>query len=273
MMRILQRITVLIFAVVLCLFVLFAWKEQVNADDSWPEVLLETPELEVGIQLSTQELLAGVTAQDEKDGDLTDKILIESISPFLEKGVSKITYAVCDSDNHVAKAQRLVHFQNYTSPKFYLKQPLVFSTSDKVNIRELIGAVDCMEGDISSQITVVGTDYMPPKEGTFTLSIQVTNQLGDLSHLSIPIVVEDLDKRAPKIALTDALIYVEQNHPVDFASKVAGVTLQEMPVTEYTTEIVTDFNPSVAGTYAVHYYVTAANGAEGHTVLTVVVEE
>ena len=82
--------------------------EKINEDKTIPVITVEEELLEVSLKATDEEMLKGVTAHDEKDGDLTDHIIIESISGFTEKGISKITYAVCDNNNNVAKATRKI---------------------------------------------------------------------------------------------------------------------------------------------------------------------
>ena len=42
-----------------------------------------------------------MTATDDKDGDITENLFIESRTTFLEKGRFNVTIAVADQDNHV----------------------------------------------------------------------------------------------------------------------------------------------------------------------------
>ena len=56
------------------------------------------------------------------------EVIVESVSRFTDKGVCKVTYAVCDSDNHIAKATRKIIYTDYVSPTFFsYGQPLLFT--------------------------------------------------------------------------------------------------------------------------------------------------
>ena len=68
--------------------------EKIGTDRTIPQLTVEEEMIEVSLKATDEELLKGVTAYDEKDKDLTEKIIIESVSRFTEKGVSKVTYAV-----------------------------------------------------------------------------------------------------------------------------------------------------------------------------------
>lgn len=56
--------------------------------------------------MSEAELLAGVTASDREDGDVTDALLIEKISDTADGNVM-IVYAALDSSNNVSKRARI----------------------------------------------------------------------------------------------------------------------------------------------------------------------
>ena len=56
--------------------------------------------------MDTSLLTVGMTATDNKDGDMTDRIVIEKILENKERNVAVVYYAVCDYDGNVAKASR-----------------------------------------------------------------------------------------------------------------------------------------------------------------------
>lgn len=56
-------------------------------------------------------LLKDVTAWDNKDGDLTDRIRIDNIIPDANTGYATVVYAVYDSSNLVAKTKRVVQYE------------------------------------------------------------------------------------------------------------------------------------------------------------------
>lgn len=56
--------------------------------------------------MSEEELLEGISAVDDVDGDVTDSILIEKISAMADGSVI-VTYVALDSSNNVAKESRI----------------------------------------------------------------------------------------------------------------------------------------------------------------------
>lgn len=247
--------------------------EKINTDKTIPQITVEEEMIEVSLKATDEELLKGVTAYDEKDKDLTDKIIIESISRFTEKGVCKVIYAVCDSNNNVAKATRMIKYKDYKSPTFKVLGNLCFSLYEHIDISELITAHDSLEGGITNKIVVTSDDYSTSVAGAFSLNVSVTNNKGDASTIKLPLIVEDIPLSAPKIELKEYLVYAKKGKPVDFKSYIVdAIDFQELSLKEQVTvESKVDFNKP--GTYNVHYYVTDSLGVRGHSVLTVIVGE
>lgn len=247
--------------------------ELVETDKTIPIIKVEDKMIEVSLQATDEELLRGITAYDEKDKDLTDQIVIESISRFIEKGTSKVTYTVCDSDNNVSKATRLIKYVGYESPKFQVKGNLCFSLFEHININDLIVATDSLEGNISSKVVVTSENFSPSISGAFSLNVTVTNLKGDTSTITLPLIVEDRPINVPQIELKEYLVYTEKGKTIDFKSYIIDaiddytVSLKDQIVIESNVDFKTP------GTYHVHYYATNSQGLRGHSVLTVIVEE
>lgn len=271
-MKRLQAATLVLFTAVFCIFVWFYFDQKSHTDTSLPAIQVSSGILNVSIHDDAKKLLSGVIAFDAKDGDLSDSILIESISPFAEDGSCTVTYAVADSDDHVAKCTRKIRYTDYTPPRFTLSQPLVVPVGTFLRINTLIGAKDCLDGDLSDKILLTSTNYQASSAGTFYLALQVSNSKGDIAELELPIYVEDPDTRAPVILLHEYLIYVPKGTTPDFASYIRSVT-SDYSTLEDNVLITSDYQPDIPGVYSIHYHAWDTQGREAHTVLTVVVEE
>ena len=107
-MKILRIVVSILFVFVTVASAAVYIDEKLSVDKTIPVISVEGAMIDVSLKATDEELLQGITAYDEKDKDLTDKVVIESISRFTEKGVCRVTYAVCDSNNNVAKALRII---------------------------------------------------------------------------------------------------------------------------------------------------------------------
>lgn len=270
-MKVLRIGTLFVFIVTTILFGLFYLKEQSSKDYTIPAIEIDSEILEISIHDAEEYLLQGITAYDKKDGDITYKVMIESISKFTKDKTCIVTYAVADSDKHVVKNSRTIRYTDYTSPKFYLKQPLIFQVDEKVYIHDIVGAVDCMEGDISNKITILATDYVGNTAGVFSLSLQATNNLGDIIYLDIPIYVEQMNVHAPVIELSEYLIYVDKGINPDFENYITGVYVDSTEMKNFNMLISTNFDCNTPGTYSIHFHAEDQSGRTGHTVLTAIV--
>lgn len=271
MMRALRIGTILVFLATVVLFGLFYMKEQRSKDYTFPTIQIESEVLNVSIHDTEESLLQGVTAYDGKDGDITSRVIVESISKFTKDRTSIVTYAVMDSDKHVVKNSRTICYTDYTLPEFYLKRPLVFEIDEKVDIHEIVGAVDCLEGDISDKITIIATDYVGNTAGVFSLSLQATNTLGDIIYLDVPIYVEQKSSRAPTIELSEYLIYVKVGETPNFENYLTAVYSDSVKIENVNVLISTNFDCNTPGTYSVHFDVEDQSGHTGHSILTAIV--
>lgn len=273
MIKWLRRITLIVFVAVLAAFIVFSVIDRLTTDTTIPVISLETEELEISVSDKKEALLKGVTAFDGKDGDITESVLVESVSKFIEPGVFDVTYAVADDDNHVSKATRRVRYTDYTQPEFYMKRALVYSVDEEVDIRAAVGARDCIDGDISDKVTIVATDFVQNTAGVFTVSLQVANSMGHMIYLDVAVHVEGNETMAPEIQLEKSLIYIKKGEKPVFEEFIKEVTVNGVLMENYGLLISTNFNSDKEGTYNVHYYISTDEGYEGHSILTVVVEE
>ena len=70
-----------------------------SADGTLPVIEMDTDTVTSSRGCSDEAILEGVTATDEKNGDITDSLLIESRTNFVEKGRFRVTITVSDKDN------------------------------------------------------------------------------------------------------------------------------------------------------------------------------
>lgn len=270
-MRIMRIAVTVLFILTLIAFFGVYFLQKKTADNTIPEITIENDFIEVTCDATNEDFLKGVIATDEKDGDLTDEVIVESVSAFIEPGVCRVTYAVCDSDNHVAHASRKIRYTDYEAPKFKLKESLCFSLYENVNISSYISAVDSIEGNISENLVITSPDYNSSVTGIFSLELSVANKKGDTSMLTLPLIVEDRNLSAPTIELKDYLIYIDKNQEIDFEDYIIEATDRNERDLTNKVEIDDNVNFKKSGTYTVHYFVTDSNGSKGHAVLNVVV--
>ena len=230
-----------LFVIIFFIFSVAVWGgyrlyERAHTDKTSPVITMDADSITVPVEGGDEAILEGVTAKDEKDGDLTDQIFIESRSNFIKKGQFTVTYAVADSDNHVSKASREVVYSNYKSPKFELSAPLKFQTAresqDDINIAANLSVFDMLDGDISNKIRISGdytlSTYTP---GDYPMEFIVMNSMGDTVHLPVTVTIYSASEEnaLPKIVMSHYLV----NTPVGQGVDVVGM-IKEISYRGYT---------------------------------------
>ena len=221
------RIFVVIFFIIsVLLFGGYTLIRAVTVDRTLPIIEMDSDEVTISVKGGDAAILEGIKASDEKDGDITGNLFVESKSTFIEKGIFKATIAVADSDNHVTKVERKVTYSDYRSPQFTLTEPLKFLTTrenrDDLNIAESLRANDVVDGDISNKIEI-SSEYSINgyTTGDSHMEFIVTNSMGDTSKLPVTVnIFSALEESGlPEIILSNYLI----NTPVGAGADIAAL--------------------------------------------------
>lgn len=211
-MRQVKIISILVLLVSIAAFVGYNWEVLSKKDNQGPGITLDQEEISVSVFDTEEVLLQGITASDKKDGDVTDSLVVESISGFVEGNKRYINYAAFDSDNHVSKISRKAIYTDYVPIRFDLEAPLRFPVNKGGNqdVLGIVHAWDCMDGDISDRINFsADSEAAMYEEGEYPVILVVSNSAGDTEKLPVTISVYDSAKEnaAPKIALSSYLVY------------------------------------------------------------------
>lgn len=80
----------------------------IGEDRNGPEISVPQEEITYVAGTDTSALLNGVTAQDDRDGDVTDTVTIESIIPNANQTGASVVYVAKDSKNNVTKETKTI---------------------------------------------------------------------------------------------------------------------------------------------------------------------
>ena len=80
MIRLLRGVSIAALVAAILLFAAAQVNERMNQDDTLPTITADSDTLEVPCAYTTDQLLAGVTASDAKDGDLTSQVLVGNMT-------------------------------------------------------------------------------------------------------------------------------------------------------------------------------------------------
>ena len=265
-MKYLRMTAVGLFAMAIGLFVLSEVQERMDEDPHSPVITCDTDEIEIPVDYTREQLMEGVHAEDQEDGDLTDEIITGQFSQFIDDGVSELSYVVFDSANQPAVCERKVRFTDYEPPKFSLTGPLVFNAGDVNNAANMIRAQDVLDGDITELLLNKNDDISYQIPGTYSIEVEVTNSFGDMQSAVLPVHVT---------RCTDSA--AGQSQPAEYMWKKAARSMlaalagkltgdREAPVNAQEVTVESNVDTSNPGVYEVHYVCP-----QGETWTTVIV--
>ncbi|MDO5346531.1 MAG: DUF5011 domain-containing protein [Lachnospiraceae bacterium] len=85
--------------------------QKMNSDHRFPEISI-AGDITYQDGMSEEELLQGVTAWDEQDGDVSDSLVVETVITNTADHTTVIYYAARDKENNVSRASRTAKYQS-----------------------------------------------------------------------------------------------------------------------------------------------------------------
>lgn len=265
-------------------------KSSLMEDHKAPVVSCKEEEITVSVADEDSVLLDGVTAKDNRDGDISKSVRVSSMSHFIEKGKRTITYIVFDKANQAGTAQRTVIYSDYSSPKIRLTKPLRYTIneSNSVNPTEYMTAEDCLDGDLTNQIHLsLGDELYNVQTGIYNITVQVSNSAGDVCAIPMELTLYDsmnrdeANKEYPM--LSEYIAYTSVNVPIDPQAYLTGVMRGSSEYTFAADGDYIGFGPesigitsnvdyATPGVYTIDFSYTSEGGVTAITKLYVVVE-
>lgn len=238
--------------------------------NSAPVIEFDAPHLELSVEDDQSRLLEGVHAYDEEDGDLTDNIIVDSISKFDSEQNRTVKYVVFDRDNKAVAAERTISYSDYTAPVFKFTQSLVMDTLTTSRLNRLVSAESCVDGDISSNVNVKVGDY---ENNSVKLDISVSDSTGTEASLSVKC---DYDRNiySSDIVLENYLIYAQKGKKPDLSGNISDIQVGGQSNMNLKDDVVieADIDVDEPGVYDVYYYLDNSTGISARTKAVVVVQ-
>jgi hypothetical protein len=285
-MKKLRTVSIVLFCISLAAALIFWFTQIRKGDRIGPVISMEQKELTVSLDAEDEDFLKGVKAVDDKDGDVTSSLVVENVSNFLSGGRRLVVYAAVDSHNNVSRANRIVKYDGYSSPKFTLEEPFCFETtgsSKEMDLLENLKVKDKIDGDLSNQVKILANSTVNLyTQGEYPVKIQVTNSAGDTVSFQATVQVYDnMDKSdMPFIHLTKYLTYTKKGKKIDPKAYISKVCTGG----GFDSDLPGDINPALVkikdevdydkpGSYEITYSVKNGDSPTGSVKLIVIVTE
>ena len=247
--------------------------EPINAA---PIIKAEDKTLTVG---DTFDPKADVTATDEEDGNLTDKIeVLKNEVDTTKPGKYEVTYKVTDSKG----ASRTKTITVTVNPKMEVLNAIptikaedkTLTVGDTFDPKADVTAEDVEDGDLTDKIEVLKNEVDTTKSGKYEVTYKVTDNQGASRTKTITVTVnpkiEPLNE-APTIDVTDKEITVGDKF--DPKEGVTAKDKEDGNLTDKIEILKNTVDPSKPGVYEVTYKVTDSKGASCTKTIKVTVKE
>lgn len=264
-------------------FLLFLRGQSLGTDRKPPAISFVEGTLELSARDPREALLQGVTATDDRDGDVTESLVVADLRLLTKDGTVRVTYAAFDAAGNVTKASRNVKFTDYESPRLSLSTGLTFNYNTRFDLFSIVKAEDMLDGDISHRVRITSLDEEGiANVGSHKVQVNVSNSLGETVSLVLPVEVYAAGTYQATLELTDYLVYLPVGGTLDVQSYLASyirgntnVSLKNGLPEGFHLEVKSKVQTRVPGVYTVDYRVTqTVNGTDytGYARLIVVVE-
>ena len=228
-------------------------------DRKAPEIQIQDADITYVNGSDYSELLKGVTATDNREGDVTQNLVVEGVYPNDDGTTASVVYAVKDKKNNVRKASRIVKYQ--ADPN-----SLVSEEEEKDEQTDMHADVqDDTTEDTQSQ--AVGVEEKSESD-----SMVKSDEEDEPDALS-----DSSDSpESPVIVLKQSTVTIKRGESVKRVSYVESITdyKDDKDTLWKQIQIVGDtFDSSTSGTYEQIYYVVDSDGNKSNEAkLTIVVE-
>ncbi|MBC1475953.1 DUF5011 domain-containing protein [Listeria grandensis] len=232
--------------------------------DDAPNLTTNDVYLKVG---DTFEPLAGITANDTEDGNITDKIKVESNTvDMTQAGTYAVSYSVTDSDGNKTTIQRHVYVRTNDKPVIHATDQ-TFKAGRTFDPMASMSASDTEDGDVTGDVTITANDVDATQAGTYHVTYSVKDSDNNVTTKTITVTV--LTNEKPVITASD--ITQKAHRAIDPLAGVSAEDLEDGDLTSNIQVVANDVNIDVPGEYHITYSVLDTDGNTTEKTITVTI--
>ena len=221
--------------------------------------------------------LADVTAKDEEDGDITDKIkILENEVDTTKPGKYEVTYKVTDSGgaSHVKTIKVTVNpkMEPINAAPIIKAEDKTLTVGDTFDPMADVTATDAEDGNLTDKIEILNNEVDTTKPGKYEVTYQVTDRKGASYTKTITVTVNpkmEVLNAIPTIKAEDKTITVGDTF--DPKADVTAEDVEDGDLTDKIEVLKNEVDTTKAGKYEVTYKVTDRKGASRTKTITVTV--
>ena len=230
--------------------------------------------IEVGDEFDPR---ADVTAEDEEDGDITDKIeILENEVDTTKPGKYEVTYKVTDSGgaSHVKTIKVTVNpkMEPINAAPIIEAEDKTLTVGDAFDPMADVTATDAEDGNLTDKIEILNNEVDTTKPGKYEVTYKVTDSKGASYTKTITVTVNpkmEVLNAIPTIKAEDKTITVGDTF--DPKADVTAEDVEDGDLTDKIEVLKNEVDTTKAGKYEVTYKVTDSKGASRTKTITVTV--
>ena len=230
--------------------------------------------LTVGDQFNPR---ADVTAEDEEDGDLTDKIeILKNEVDTTKPGKYEVTYKVTDSGgaSYVKTIKVTVNpkMEPINAAPIIKAEDKTLTVGDTFDPKADVTATDAEDGDLTDKIEILKNEVDTTKPGKYEVTYKVTDSKGASYTKSITVTVNpkmEVLNAIPTIKAKDKTLTVGDTF--DPKADVTAADEEDGDITDKIEVLKNEVDTTKPGKYEVTYKVTDSQGASRTKTITVTV--
>ena len=221
--------------------------------------------------------LADVTAEDEEDGDITDKIeILENEVDTTKPGKYEVTYKVTDGGgaSYVKTITVTVNpkMEPLNAAPIINAEDKTLTVGDEFDPMADVTATDAEDGNLTDKIEILKNDVDTTKPGKYEVTYKVTDRKGASYTKSITVTVNpkmEVLNAIPTIKAEDKTLTVGDTF--DPKADVTAEDVEDGDLTDKIEVLKNEVDTTKSGKYEVTYKVTDIQGASRTKTITVTV--
>ena len=230
-----------------------------SEDKKAPEIQFQDNEITFTQGDDYAGLLQGVTATDNRDGDVTKSLVVESVYPNDDGETATVVYVARDKTNNIGKANKVINYQ-----------PSKGETAET----SVKGESATGQEEASLAQSTQDPQAAPTPEETTANNVPTPGEKDEEEKEAAE--EEDLPAGSPKLKLTEDEVTVKKGESVNRIAFVESITDDKDAKESLFRQIqITgdDLDVNTAGTYVLTYYVVDSDGNRSNEAdLTITVE-
>lgn len=252
---------------------------RMRADREGPKIIFDDNDIIYTDDMSEEELLEGVTAEDEVDGDVSDSLTLESVYPIDEENAIAV-YVAKDSKNNITKVKREMKYSQKSEDSAKSEKE---DTEKQNEEQEAEETPEPTATEVPSDTEQPENSQLSPTpevetDQTSEESEEVKDNEAEQARKEQEELAAQMPAQSPRIYLTDYLIRVKQGETInDWLSYVKEIQDDADNISELWHYISIDgiqtIDVNTPGTYELTYYVIDSNNNESNKALLKVIVE